>query len=113
GRNYQNLKDSLWFPPTTVTGGVKEIGPYDADMWQVPRADGGTSPMMGLMIAYNQFSSSVDNLRLYASPNTTYRGNAGGLGRKGANRLIILETDGESNGRAYAALKSQTDQSFY
>ena len=87
GRSYQQLTDSLWFPPSTVTGGVSEIGPYDADMNNVPRANGGTAPGMGFMIAYNQFSSSTTNLRFYASPSTTYRGDAGGLGRKGRRPL--------------------------
>jgi hypothetical protein len=104
GRQYQQLKDSLWFPPTTVTGGVTEIGPYDPDMFQAPRADGGTAPGMGLMISYNQFSSSTTYLRTYAQPSTTYRGNAGGMGRKGASRLVILETDGVPNSRAIATI---------
>src|SRR5262249_19733328 len=102
GRQYQQLKDSLFFPPTTVAGAVTEIGPYDPDMYQVPRADGGTAPGMGFMIAYNQFSSSTTNLRAYAQPEPTWRGSAGGLGRKGANRMVIFETDGAPNSRAYA-----------
>lgn len=113
GRNYQQLKDSLWFPPTTVTGGVSEIGPYDTDMFQVPRSDGGTAPGMGFMISYNQFSSSTTSLRFYAQPKTTYRGNAGGLGRKGANRLVIFETDGAPNTRAYSSLTSSGSDSYY
>jgi len=36
GRSYQQLKDSLWFPPSTVTGTNSEISPYDPDMLQVP-----------------------------------------------------------------------------
>jgi hypothetical protein len=113
GRQYQQLKDALWFPMTTVTGGVAEIGPYDADMFQVPRADGGTAPAMGLMIAYNQFSGSTTYLRTYAQPSTTYRGNAGGMGRKGASRLIILETDGVPNSRAFATIVSKGSDSYY
>lgn len=113
GRNYQQLKDSLWFPPSTVTGTATEITPYDADFDQVPRANGGTAPGMGFMIAYNQLSNSVANLRLYATPSTTYRGNAGGLGRKGASRIIIFETDGAPNSRAYAAIKNSGSDSYY
>jgi Flp pilus assembly protein TadG len=113
GRNYQQLKDSLWFPPTTVTGTATEITPYDTDMSYVPRANGGTTPSMGFMIAYNQLSNSVDNLRLYATPNTTYRGNAGGLGRKGSNRVIIFETDGAPNTSATATLYSSGANSYY
>jgi len=113
GRNYQQLKDSLWFPPTTVTGGVKEITPYDADFYNVPRAHGGTAPGMGFMIAYNLLSSSTTNLRFYSQPQPTYRGNAGGLGRRGAQRLIIFETDGAPNTRAFTTLKNVGSDSYY
>jgi Flp pilus assembly protein TadG len=112
GRSYQQLTDSLWFPPSTVTGTNTEITPYDQDMSNTPRADGGTCPAMGFMIAYNQLSGSSSNLRFYAQPsyqlpsaNTpNYRGSAGGLGRKGALRLIIFETDGFPNSRAVSSL---------
>jgi Flp pilus assembly protein TadG len=117
GRNYAGLTASLWFPPSTVTGGVAEITPYDSDMTETPRADGGTSPAMGFMLAYNQLSSSATNLRFYAKPsyqlpsNNTpnYRGDAGGLGRKGAVRLIIFETDGFPNTRSVSALFNGTN----
>lgn len=113
GRSYQQLKDSLWFPPSTVSGTATEITPYDADFDQVPRANGGTAPGMGFMIAYNQLSSSLTNLRLYAQPSTTYRGNAGGLGRKGSSRIIIFETDGAPNTDATATFKSSGADSYY
>ncbi len=113
GRNYQGLKDSLWFPPSTVSGGVTSITPYDADFDNVPRAKGGTGPQMGLMIAYNLLSSSATNLRSYATPTTTYRGYAGGLGRKGAARLVIFETDGAPNTRAYSSLSGSGSDSYY
>jgi len=83
GRNYQQLKDSLWFPFITVTGKKTEINAYDtADMDQVPRSKGGTSPGMGLLITYNLLSSSTTNLRFYSQPQPDYRGVAGGLGRR-------------------------------
>ncbi len=121
GRAYQQLKDSLWFPPTTVTGGVTEITPYDVDMDNVPRANGGTAPQMGFMISYNQFSSSSSKLRFYAQPSyqlpsnkvPNYRGQAGGLGRKGANRLVIFETDGVPNTRANANIVAGGADSYY
>jgi hypothetical protein len=108
------LTDSLWFPPSTVTGTASEITPYDSDMPECPRADGGTSPAMGFMLAYNQLSSSSTNLRFYASPSyklpssstPNYRGDAGGLGRKGAYRLIIFETDGFPNTRSVSSKSS-------
>jgi hypothetical protein len=113
GRNYQNLKDSLWFPPTTVTGGVSSVTPYDPDFDQVPRANGGTTPEMGFLITYNMFSSSVTNLRLYSQPTSTYKGFAGGMGRKGASRLVIFETDGVPNTEAQATLAGSGSDSYY
>jgi Flp pilus assembly protein TadG len=113
GRSYQNLKDSLWFPPTTVTGGVSSITPFDVDFNFVPRANGGTTPCMPFMIAYNMFSNSLTNLRTYAQPSTTYRGFAGGMGRNGASRLIIFETDGVPNTGATATLAGSGANSYY
>jgi len=113
GRNYQQLKDSLWFPPSTVTGAATEITPYDADFLNVPRANGGTAPGMGFMIAYNQLSNSVNSLRSYSTPSDTFRGNAGGLGRKGASRLIIFETDGVPNTQANKAIANFGADSYY
>ncbi|MCI0379402.1 MAG: hypothetical protein L0215_17465, partial [Gemmataceae bacterium] len=112
GRNYQQLKDSLWFPPSTITGTAKEITPYDPDFDNVPRAKGGTSPGMGFMLAYNMFSNGTD-LRLYSQPQPQYRGHAGGLGRKGASRLVIFETDGAPNTRAVATLSGSGNDSYY
>jgi hypothetical protein len=113
GRNYQGMKDSLWFPPTTVTGSATTITPYDPDFANVPRAKGGTTPQMGLMIAFNLLSSSATNLRLYATPTATYRGLDGGLGRKGASRLVVFETDGAPNTRAVANLSGSGSDSYY
>lgn len=112
GRNYQQLKDFLWFPPTTVVGGATEITPYSGDMDNVPRANGGTCPTMGFMIAYNLFSSGP-SLRGYPQPQGTYRGAIGGLGRNGASRLIIFETDGAPNTGARATLEGSGSDRYY
>lgn len=113
GRNYQMLKDSLWFPPSTIVAGVTEITPWDADFQNVPRAKGGTSPGMSFMISYNLLSSSVSNLRTYCDPQPQYYGLAGGLGRKGAARMIIFETDGAPNTRAVASVGGSGANSYY
>ena len=113
GRNYQGMKDSLWFPPSTVSGAAATITPYDTDMNNVPRAKGGTCPQMGLMIGYNMLSSSTASLRYYATPTATYRGYAGGVGRKGASKLVIFETDGAPNTAALAALAGTGSDSYY
>src|SRR5262249_18110712 len=72
-----------------------------------------TSPGMGFMLAYNQFSSSYSNLRSYSMPQAQYRGDAGGLGRVGAQRLIIFETDGAPNTRAYAVTAGSGANTYY
>jgi hypothetical protein len=113
GRSYTNLKGSLWFPLTTVTGGVSYITPYDTDFTNVPRGNGSTTPEMPFMIAYNMFSNSLSNLRLYAQPSTTYRGFAGGMGRNGATRLVIFETDGVPNTEAQATMAGSGANSYY
>ena len=113
GQSYTTMQNSLWFPPTTVTGTATSITPYDTDFLNVPRAQGGTAPGMGFMLAYNMLSSSVTNLRLYSQPSATYRGFAGGMGRKGAQRLVIFETDGDPNWEATSTLVSATSDSYY
>lgn len=113
GRDYDKLKDSLWFPPSTIYGSATEITPYDADFDNVPRAKGGTTPGMGFMIAYNMLSSNISNLRTYSTPQSTYRGSAGGMGRKGAYRLIIFETDGAPNTRANATITGTGKNAYY
>ena len=64
---------------------------------------------MALMLAYNQFATTTPSdttLRSFAtsSPITFPSGMAGGLGRKGAQKLIIFETDGLPNTTATATL---------
>ncbi len=113
GQNYTQMQQALWFPPTTVTGSATSVTPYDTDFFNVPRAQGGTAPGMGFMIAYNMLSSSVTNLRTYSLPQPTYRGLAGGMGRKGAQRLVIFETDGAPNNPALASLVSSGSDSYY
>src|SRR5207253_3935070 len=98
---------------STVAAGVATITPYDADFANVPRAHGGTAPEMGFMLAYNLLSSSTTNLRTYAAPSATYRGYDGGLGRKGASRLVIFETDGAPNTRAIASIAGSGTDSYY
>ncbi|HEV3309701.1 MAG TPA: pilus assembly protein TadG-related protein [Chloroflexota bacterium] len=86
--NYNNLINALWYPPNSSTSDVR---PWDANGLQTPRAhgdyDSNTATSYGLMLAYNQFSSSP----------TLQAANIGGWGRKGAQKLVILETDGMAN----------------
>jgi len=97
-RDYDKMKNCLYYPFSLVgsLGTVtSEMRPYDVTtisnsnpsgfdplnyQADVPLADGGTTPTMGLMVAYNQFNW-----------------NGGYTGRKGAAKIVILETDGVAN----------------
>ncbi len=86
--NYTNLINALWYPPNS---GTTDVRPWDANGLQTPRANGdfdsNTASSYGLMLAYNQFSSST----------TLQANNIGGWGRKGASKLVVFETDGMAN----------------
>lgn len=92
GNNYDSAINSLWFPPNSATTDVR---PYDSNGVQTPRAYGdfcaNTATSYGFMLAYNQFSanSSIRSLAV------------GGSGRVGAQRLVIVETDGMYNCASY------------
>src|SRR5271166_4520325 len=87
--NYTNMINSLWYPPNSSTS---DVTPWDSNGLNTPHAhadyDSNTATSYGLMLAYNQFSSSSV---------LSSSGQGGGLGRKGAQRLLILETDGMAN----------------
>ena len=109
GQNYSSMLDSLWYPPATVGNSGATVTPYDSDNLEVPRAYGGTCYQMALMLAYNQFSaaSACSN---YAAPT----GIAGGNGRKGAQKIVIFETDGAPNTTASAQIVNNgAYQSYY
>lgn len=110
-RDYQRIQDTLWYPPTTIDNPGTEIRMYDTANGDVPRASNGTTPVMGLMQAYNQFSSNT-SLRTWA-PAPSPVGEAGGLGRKGAQRLVILQTDGMANTLASAGFTNSGPYNSY
>jgi hypothetical protein len=87
-RNYAGMINSLWFPPNSST---LDVRPWDPNGMQTPRAHGdycsNTATSYGFMLAYNQFSSNAS----LASQSV------GGLGRVGAAKLVVLETDGMAN----------------
>jgi Flp pilus assembly protein TadG len=102
-RSYTNMIESLWYPPPTIGDSSATVTPYDSKNIEVPRAFGSTCYAYPLMVAYNQFSGNT-TLQTYSSGQPT--GDAGGMGRKGAQKLIIFETDGAPNTTANAALTS-------
>jgi hypothetical protein len=103
-RDYTGMINSLWFPPNS---GSADVRPWDANGMQTPRAHGdycgNTATSYGLMLAFNQFSGS-STLRALSS---------GGLGRKGAQRMVILETDGMANVATSAGFTKNGVNSYY
>jgi hypothetical protein len=103
GRNYARMQEALWYPPETLGNASATVRPYDSDNLEIPRAFGGTCYSMALMQAYNQFSGNT-SLQTYnpAEPS----GDAGGNGRRGAQKVVIFETDGMANTSATATLNN-------
>ncbi len=132
GTNYNYATNALLFPFGTINANGSqnntEITPYTADpatgqipssdFADTPRADGDTSFAMALMLCYNQFAVTAPTdatLRSYAtsSPITFPSGMAGGMGRKGAQKVVIFETDGLPNCSATASLVNAGSYSYY
>jgi Flp pilus assembly protein TadG len=132
GTNYAYAKSALLFPFSTIKADGScnntEVTPYDPDaatsqipsanFLDIPRAEGNTCFAMGLMLCYNQFAvtkTSDTTLRGYttSTPITFPTGMAGGQGRKGAQKLIIFETDGLPNTTATAALVNSGTYNYY
>jgi hypothetical protein len=84
----------------------------------VPRGDGDTCFAMGLMLAYNQFATTSptdSTLRSFvtSTPINFPSGMAGGMGRKGAQKVIIFETDGMPNCTATATLVNAGSYKYF
>jgi hypothetical protein len=132
GTNYNYATAALVSPFSTINAdgsfNLTEVTPYDADpatgmvpsanFVDTPRADGDTSFAMALMLCYNQFALTPTNdatLRSYisSSPITFPTGMAGGMGRKGAQKVVIFETDGLANCKATASLVTAGTYKYY
>jgi hypothetical protein len=80
---------------TSYLGTISNSGGIGSGQWdnkssgEIPNADGGTDPQMAFMVAYNEFSSAT-----------------GFNGRKGANKMIIFETDGNPTFKNSATFQS-------
>jgi hypothetical protein len=110
---YSSIINSLWLPPNS---GSSDVRPWDANGAQTPRAhgdyDANTASSYGFMLAYNQFSSSP-TLRTLEQGGTP---GVGGLGRVGATRMVIYETDGMANQDSVPAsglLNAGANNSYY
>jgi Flp pilus assembly protein TadG len=104
GQNYAFATETLWFPMSTVLNPGSVTNPFNTnDMVDTPHAEGGTCYAFGLMMAYNQLSSNT-TLQTYDQSPPAPSGNAGGLGRIGAQKVVIFETDGEPNTTATATV---------
>lgn len=101
GRDYDRMLEALWYPPSTLGNPDATVRPYASDNLEVPRAMGGTCYAMPLMLAYNQFSTNPALQNFNPAEPT---GDAGGNGRKGAQKIIIFETDGAPNTTASASI---------
>ena len=93
--NYQTMINALWLPSNSSSA---DVTPWDTNGMTTPRAIGhnslsATSSQYGFMLAYNQFSSNP----ILQALDTGGTVGIGGLGRVGAKRLVIFETDGMAN----------------
>jgi hypothetical protein len=132
GTNYNYARAAMFFPFSTInadgSANNTEVTPYDPDpatnlvpsanFNDTPRARGATCFSMGLMLAYNQFAvtpPSDTTLRTFvsSSPITFPTGVAGGLGRRGAQKVVIFETDGLADCTATASLVSGGSYNYY
>jgi len=110
GKAFDTMTNSLYYPFSLVSSlgtATSEKRPYKNNVTisagnpcgldpfnyqaDVPCGDGGTNPGMGLMLAYNQFNWT-----------STY------TGRKGATKIVILETDGVANQTVNGTLTNVT-----
>lgn len=114
-RDARLLINSLWFSPKVISTNA-EISIYNSsgastgDIYDVPRANGGTCYSMPLMLAYNQFSSNTSLVNYTANAPA---GTAGGYGRNGASKLLVFQTDGMVNTGASATVVSSTTGTGY
>ena len=98
--DYASMLTSLWVPPGSgsLSSDVKLFGDSNAAL--IPSAhadfDSNTASSFGFMQAYNQYSGAtalVNQVGMGGTGTATL----GGLGRKGATKLVIYETDGMAN----------------
>jgi hypothetical protein len=112
GNNYTSIGNSLWYPPNSSSADVR---PWGANDQLTPRAHGdydcNTTTDYGFMLAYNQLSSS-STLQTATANGASVA--AGGFGRVGAQKIVILETDGMVNQATTATFSNAgANNSYY
>ena len=105
GNNYSSMINGLWYPPNSTTA---DVSLWDSNGELTPRAhgdyDANTATSYGFMLAYNQFSGNT----------SLQSASLGGFGRKGAQKIVILETDGMANQASSASTyNGGAYQSYY
>jgi hypothetical protein len=99
--DYTSMLTSLWVPPGSgsLASDVKLFGDSNAVLIPAAHADfdANTASSFGFMQAYNQFSGDRSDLAGVTGMGGSGTVTVGGLGRKGATRLVIFETDGMAN----------------
>jgi hypothetical protein len=110
--SYASMQRQIWLSPA----GLTDVTPWSTNGLNVPRAhgdyDSNTASSYGFMLAYNQFSANS----LLQGSQSDGLGPVGGLGRKGATKLIIYETDGMANQGSVPAggfVNNGSYQSYY
>jgi hypothetical protein len=114
GQNYVMMKNALFYPNTLLSaigsGDVtSEFSPYNSSFSDqasgvIPNANGGTDPNTGLAVAFNLLSPS--SLLPSSSYGTT-------LGRMGASKVVIFETDGVPNSYTTNTFNQNGYNSYY
>jgi hypothetical protein len=97
--DYASMLSSLWLPPNSGSSDIRLFG--DPNGALIPHAhadfDSNTASSFGFMLAFNQFSGNRSALVGVPGMDGSTPTTVGGLGRKGATRLVIFETDGMAN----------------
>lgn len=105
GQDYIAMRNALFYPKsllTSINGGdnTTEIRPYDLNFNsvsgdEIPNANGSTDPNTGLTYSFNILSPSV--LTSTNAPTASPQGYGTVKGRRGATKVVIIETDGVPN----------------
>jgi hypothetical protein len=113
-QNFARLKNALFYPRSLLnaidSGNItNEYRPYNTSLGgynaaEIPNSSGSTDPATGLSYAYNLLSSS----QLSAA---TAVGTGGG--RRGAQKIVIFETDGVPNSYRVPTFNARGFNSYY